>query len=175
MTTHYFNGLQAALEDLWSFVTNGFSYNRQLEKSSGVELVSGTTYAADSYQTLLIRSVLEGTVLQPALSNDELLLYRLQCSNDLLQQIQNHPTEPWHIVGKGHPVVHVSINPTSGSVMEYFANTELCDRVFVRGVNDDNSLVVETISDGVYEQQKVSHEIWQGLRPVFISCKDLAS
>lgn len=77
----------------------------------------------------------------------------------------------WHQMLRGVLGVHITIHPTTESVMEWTNEDGVGRLAYVREVQPDNTLRIEGIGileDGIFESVILPEALWREWRPVFI-------
>lgn len=171
--------ITAVLHDLWHFVRNGFNYVPEQDKSvfAPVTLKTGHEYHWSDSETARIR-----LLLTEAYSDID-VVRSLQPSEYVAFVLREHDVQVpsdakhwlagyWHQKLKGTSGVHVSVVPTTGSVMEYFDENQDGVIGFVISVDDEESITFGSVGlyhAGVYEEHHIPKTVWHELRPVFTS------
>ena len=142
------------------------------------QLVLKKRYTADDVETVTIRHWLtdecDGGALYLALQPAEFILYQLKIRKVGLKWPALRPRSAgsWQSILKGKPRVHISIEPKTASVMEYYKEDKSAVLAFVAAVHPDESIVVESVGkevDGEFLIETLTPTQWRELRPVFIS------
>lgn len=135
------------------------------------------SYPLDSTETLTVRAAINdefsGAMLGVPLQDVEYVYYRLYLLNKKIEWDNERPrlAGRWHQILKGNSVVHIDIQPTENSLIEYADDDGIGHLAFVDLVLPDKSLVVSTIDNrfgGKYITTRLYHDQWQELQPVFL-------
>jgi hypothetical protein len=141
-----------------------------------LELVSGTVYTNKTPVTALIREKLRaydvGIVKNANLTRIEWLLYKIHAvdSSIALLALAMSPVGRWHQTLKAQPGVRVSIEPTTGALMEWAPTADVGQAGIIRQVSPEQTVIVQTVSqdpDGLYREQTLTMSQWKELGPVF--------
>ena len=142
------------------------------------ELVLKKKYTAGDVETVTMRHWLtdecDGGALYLALQPAEFILYQLKIRKiDLVWPAQRPRTAGiWQSILKGKPRVHISIEPKTASIMEYYKEDKSAVLAFLAAVHPDESIVVESVGkevEGEFLVETLTSAQWRELRPVFIS------
>lgn len=143
---------------------------------AAVRLQAGELYTAESIETVLIRQALkeydEHLVWSGNLSLIEWLLYTIhrQSKSISLFALKLTPLGLWHQTCKGLPAVTISINPTTGALMEWFDADRKSQVGIVAQVAPNNAVTLQTISavpSGTFQEHVWLESQWKALGPVF--------
>lgn len=135
-------------------------------------------YGKDSLETKKVRLWLQdecsGGLLGLPLQGVEFILYQLFSRKIVIDWMDFKPRTPgtWQVFLKGRIRVHMSVDPKTGSVMEYFKDDNIGVLAFVESVHPDQSIIVRSVGiekDGEYRIDILTQAQLRELRPVFIS------
>lgn len=104
----------------------------------------------------------------------EYVLYKLIRKNVSLKWPKIRPRTPgrWAEVLSHAQNVTLSVEPLSGSVMEFFTKDSIGRLVFVEAVFPDGALQISEVNwpdEGIYNERVVKKEDWSSYNPVFIN------
>lgn len=143
-------------------------------------LVSGTTYLADSNETVIYRQHLADEFLGGALGlplmPEEYVTVRLL--RDRLA-IPWPPTRPrlagqWHTLLRGVTGVRSMITPQPDTIIEWYLEDEIGRLGYVEAVLPDETLKISAVGvmvPGEYTESIVPATVWREWRPVFINVR----
>lgn len=141
------------------------------------ELKEWMLYQAESPEVEKIRALIGdnfgGTSLGLPLQGAEYIALRLKTENRLIAWPENRPRVPgsWQSILKGVAGIHSTIQPRTGSVMEWQTESDGGRLAYVEVVGPDNTITVSCVGlimAGQYTKQVWTVSEWRELRPVFI-------
>ena len=135
-------------------------------------------YSENNENTLRLRSIIKddllGEQLNMPLQSAEYIFYKL---NQLKTKVQWPPRRPravgsWSSILRGVKGVTMSIEPRTGSILEYSGDGSAGFLGYVDSVRPDHSIVLQSVGrkiEGEYLEEEFTHDEWKEWRPVFIS------
>lgn len=140
------------------------------------QFVTGESYDAHHLETIKLRACIEdefsgaeaGLPLLPA----EYVTYKLSVQKRHIEWDHTGPRLPgtWQKRLRGFLGIHMSISPSTHTVMEYIVD-DIGHLAFVEAVFPDRSIKLSEVGeqeDGVYSERTLSPEEYRELAPVFI-------
>lgn len=108
------------------------------------------------------------------LSPEEYVYYKLFVRGVVLPETDERPRQAgvWQKLFAGERGVHISVRPKTGSVMEYVTEEEEGRLGYVEAVFPDESISISEVGQpevGFYNERTLGKEVWQHLKPVFIT------
>jgi len=141
-----------------------------------VKLRVGEQYTTEAVETILVRRALTNCdahlVQSGNLTLIEWLLYYVQQQNPSvsLLALRMTPLGMWHQTVKGLPGVRVGVEPTTGSLMEWFDTDRVGRAGVIERMTPDSTLTVRTLSlvpSGTCQEQVYTIAAWKELGAVF--------
>lgn len=137
-----------------------------------------TFYFSDTTETQKVRKYIHdecgGGQLHVPLQSVEFVLYELKRRNSKVDWggVRPRAAGTWQKILKGKQGIHSTIEPRTGSIMEYFTATQIGILALVDEVHPDGAIVIRSVGrslEGEYRSDTLSSAEWRELRPVFIS------
>lgn len=141
------------------------------------QLHPGAYYQADNSETIKLRACIGdsfgGARAGLPLSGAEYVTYKLNQAKRSIYWPPDGPRIPgtWQRKLRGHSGIHQSIEPQTGTIMEYIED-DVGFLSFVDAVFPDKSIKVSEVGvaeEGVYTERTLSQSEYRELRPVFIA------
>lgn len=135
-------------------------------------------YTANSDETVKLRRYIDDEFLagelELPLQPTEYVHFRVSSEMHTFSWPQVRPREVgrWQGILRGQPGVRMSIEPKTGSVLEYSGAEGRSFLAYVDSVKPDQSIVISSVGrlkDGEFLHEEVLPEKWREWRPVFIS------
>jgi len=151
--------LQNRKENVWPVFSIGSWYSHDHEMTERTrQLIQDNFFAGGAFLPL-----------QPA----EYITVELLKDNRRINWSQAVDRVPgrWHQMLRGVLGVHITIHPTTESVMEWKNEDEVGRLAYVREVKPDNTLRIEgfgILEEGIFESVTLPEALWREWRPVFI-------
>ena len=139
-------------------------------------LTATTIYTSETPATIIIRQTLntyDSHVVQEGnLTLAEWLLYKIHTIDDAiaLLALAMTPIGRWHQTLKAQSGVRVSIEPTTGALIEWSTTAAIGQAGFITQVSPDQTITLQTISQepaGMCQEQILVLAQWKELGPVF--------
>lgn len=159
--------------------TNGWILKdvlRERREDIHPQLQPGVQYLAHDSETIKLRACIGdafgGARAGLPLSGAEYVTYRLSLAKRLIEWPTDGPRIPgtWQKKLRGLPSIHQSINPQTGTIMEYVID-DVGYVAYVDAVFPDKSIKVTAVGapeEGTYTEEVLTQEEYKELRPVFI-------
>lgn len=142
------------------------------------QLKSAYEYSSANEETIKLRTYIDdeflGGQLALPLQPAEYVHYCVMSEMHRFSWPSTRPREAgrWQSILRGQTGVHMSIEPKTGSVLEYAGSEGRSFLAYVESVKPDLSISISSVGrlkDGEYLKEEVTPERWREWRPVFIS------
>ncbi|MEM9336508.1 MAG: SH3 domain-containing protein [Patescibacteria group bacterium] len=144
------------------------------------DLEVGSIYDVYHPDTTKIRAILNdefaAAELALPLQDIEYVTYRLHVKQRMIPwpTVRPRVSGRWHQLLRGQKGIHMSVRPTTGSLMEYSRADGSGQLLYVDAVYPDESIEVEAVGEqieGRFDKKKVSPEVWRSFGPTFIEIR----